>query len=95
MTRWKKLTAHVVLLTLIAYAVGMSFYALATGDIRGRFGWISFGNSPLTFLLLLTGNVVLLGLGLLALQLLYRHEHLFVSAINRAKRMRASFRAKG
>ncbi|WP_136618850.1 MULTISPECIES: hypothetical protein [Mesorhizobium] len=38
-----------LILTLIAYTIGMIAYALATGEIRGRYDWIKFAENPISF----------------------------------------------
>lgn len=49
MIRRHQTAVQVMLLGLIAFAIGMVAFALATGQIRGKYNWVSYAENPTTF----------------------------------------------
>ncbi|TPK05700.1 hypothetical protein FJ872_25785 [Mesorhizobium sp. B2-5-9] len=73
MTPRNQITAYVILPGLIVFAIGMIVFALATGQIRGKFGWIYYADNPVGFWNWIIGYVI--GAASLTLFLWWVHIH--------------------
>lgn len=83
MSVWKKQIAYVVLIVLIGYTVGISALAMTTGEIRDRYSFVKYSESPLGFVFSLAGTVIFSIVLIFILYLLYSHERYVVSISNR------------
>jgi hypothetical protein len=49
MTEWNKIAPYAFFLGLIVYSIGMIAFALARGEVLGKFGWFLLADDPENF----------------------------------------------